>query len=166
MHAGLFARGTANLAPHHGLRARWIHHAVVGQGSLRHHIHSSKTSIWHPLEQLCLGRVKGFGKTTLRLLKTHGESSPPSWALSHHFLHCHWCTKDPQPNLLSRGRLPNPCLFPMQQPDQLVSEHPPCSPRPHQPQPWLAVKPLGEAASIHPVPPHWCHPEHYPDKVN
>lgn len=132
IHPGLFARETANLAPHHGLRTRWVHHTVLGQGSLRHYIHSCKTSIWHPLEQPCLERVKGFGKTTPGLLRDMVESSPPSWALSHHCLHCHWCTKDPQLDLPSRGRLPNLCLFPKQQPDRLIPEHPPCFPCPQQ----------------------------------
>lgn len=61
----LLAKGAAKLAPHHGLRTRWVCPAVMGQGPLRHPIHGRKVSIWHPLEQLCPGMVKGSTKTTL-----------------------------------------------------------------------------------------------------
>lgn len=105
----------------------------------------------------------------------HSGSSPPSQALYHHFLHCHLCTKDPQSNLPSGGRLPSLRLFPMQQPTKVratrsrVSSVLSMTTSTSLSPVWLG-NPSGEgattAASIHPVPPHWCHHEHHPDKVN
>lgn len=64
---GLLARGAAKLAPRHGLRTRWVHHIVMGQGPLRHPIHRSKASIWHPSTLLREGQ-RLQENNTLRLL--------------------------------------------------------------------------------------------------
>lgn len=128
-----------------------------------------------PTGALCPGRVKGIRNTTLRdclgtwwLFPTITGTVPSLSAPS--LVHQRFSAKSP-----SGGRLLSLRLFPMQQPTKVRAARSRASSvlsmaTSTRPIPVSLENSSSEgaitAASIHPVPPHWCHHKHHPDKVN
>ena len=122
MYPGLLARGAAKLAPTIA-SGQGGSFTLMGQGLLSGTLSTAARpqfgSHWSTLPR----EVQRLWGNNSEIAWGCGGSFPPSQALHHHFLHHHLCIKDPQPKILSGGRLPSLCLFPLLQPTKVGTSH-------------------------------------------